>query len=334
MEKKSILFFLFFINALLYGQNFNYIPSTTTSQIIEHTYYTLSYSAKDKQAEWVAYVLTKENLMNGNAERTNNFMPDPLITEYSATLADYYKSGYDRGHLAPAADMKINTTAISECFYLSNISPQKAEFNRGIWEKLEEQVREWAKEYDTLYIVTGGILKYSIGTIGAGKVSVPKYFYKVILNKTNKNYKAIALILPNEKGTKQLYEYVVPIDSVEILTGIDFFPALPYDLANKLESKVDIGSWKFDVTIDANKNAPPTQCKGVTVDGDRCKKYTPNANGYCDNHQSQVGKVDMSVTKENRRTIAIRCSAITKKSTQCKRLTFSPNGKCWQHGGN
>ncbi|MFA4851751.1 MAG: hypothetical protein WC599_04460 [Bacteroidales bacterium] len=66
MRKKSILFFLFFINALLYGQNFNYIPSTTTGQIIKHTYYTLSYSAKDKQAEWVTYMLIKENLLNGN----------------------------------------------------------------------------------------------------------------------------------------------------------------------------------------------------------------------------------------------------------------------------
>lgn len=334
MRKKWISIILIISSAITYGQNFDYLPTSTTGKIIKHTHYTLSYSAKDKQAEWVAYMLTKQNLLNGKTERTDDFRPDSLVTSGSATLADYKGSGYDRGHLAPAGDMKINFKAMTECFFLSNISPQKAEFNRGIWGKLEEQVRNWAKEDDTLYIATGGILKYSMGFIGEGKVTVPKYFYKVILDYTVKDKKAIALIIPNEKGKKQLYQYVVPVDSVEKLTGIDFFPLLPDSIENRLESKVDITKWKFDFVIDTSKTSPPKQCKGITNEGLRCKIITTNENGYCDYHKSQVGIVNMSILKENRRTVAIRCSAITQKGTQCTRKTYSPNGKCWQHGGD
>lgn len=332
MKKRTFPFLLIIINVFAYGQSFDYLPTSTTGQIIKHTYYTLSYSTKDKQAEWVSYMLTKQNLLNGITERTDDFRQDSLITKDYATLADYKGSGYDRGHLAPAGDMKINFKAMSECFLLSNMSPQTAEFNRGIWEKLEEQVRKWAKENDTLYIATGGILKYSMGTIGEGKVTVPKYFYKVVLDYTKKEKKGIALILPNEKGTKQLYEYAVPIDSIEKLTGIDFSPALPDSIENRLESKVDISKWGFDYTIDTSKISSPKQCKGITNEGVRCKIITTNENGYCDYHQSQIGIVDMSITKENLRTVAVRCSAITQKGTQCTRMTYSPNGKCWQHG--
>lgn len=333
MRNYIVIVFTMFIG-VIEAQIVNFLPSSTTGQIVKHTYYTLSYSTKDKQSEWVSYMLTKQNLMNGKTERTDNFRPDSLVTSGSATLADYKGSGYDRGHLAPAADMKINFKAMTECFLLSNISPQTAEFNRGIWEKLEEQVRDWAKEYDTLYIATGGILKYTNGCIGEGKVTVPKYFYKVILDYTKPDIKAIAFVLPNEKGTKQLYEYAVKIDSVESLTGIDFFSALPDSTEKGLESKVDISKWNFNIAVDTSKTSPPKQCKGITNDGDRCKIITTNQNGYCEYHQSQVGKVDMSVTQENRRIVAIRCSSITKKGTQCTRMTFSPNGKCWQHGGD
>lgn len=329
-----LLILLFLITNFSFSQTLNYLPASTTKLVIKHTYYTLSYSVPHKQAEWVAYMLTKDNLLNGTTKRKDNFRPDSLITLGSATLADYAGSGYDRGHLAPAADMKINSKAMSECFFLSNMSPQKSDFNRYIWEKLEEQVRNWAKEYDTLYIATGGTLKYPVDTIGPGNVMVPGYFYKVILSYTSKEKKAIALVLPNEKGTKQLNQYVVSIDSVEKMTGIDFFPSLPDSIENRLESTAITSNWNFDIVFSTSSSFDTIPCKGVTVKGLRCKIKTPNTTGYCDFHKEQIGKIDMSITKDNRKTEAIKCSELWKDGTPCKRMTYSPNGKCWEHGGD
>ncbi len=239
----KILFSILIISLFATGRGeFNYLPTSTTNQVVKHTYYTLSYSEKYEQAEWVAYELTDE-MVKGQTERTDNFREDPLVLTGSATLEDYKGSGYDRGHLCPAGDMKINQTAMSESFYLSNMSPQKPDFNRGIWEKLESQVRKWAIENKHLYIITGGVLKGDLPTIGVNKVGVPKYYYKVVLDYTEPEIKEIGFILPNEKSIKQLYEYVISVDSIENLTGIDFFPALPDDIEEELESAVDANKW-------------------------------------------------------------------------------------------
>jgi len=166
-------------------------------QIIHHNYYTLKYNNNHKQAEWTAYKLTADHTF-GKLPRTNNFRLDPYVSTNFASLEDYRGSGYDRGHLVPAGDMKWDSVAMSESFYLSNISPQKPGFNRGIWKKLENQVRIWAKDNELLYIVTGGVLESDLSTIGNNKVSIPKYFYKVILDYKEPEIKAIGFILPNE----------------------------------------------------------------------------------------------------------------------------------------
>jgi endonuclease G len=269
------------------AQSFNYLPTSTTKQIVKHNYFTLSYSEKHELAEWVAYELTKERA-EGDIERSDNFCIDPLVSTGSANPDDYVGSGYDKGHLAPAADMKFNSTAMLECFYMSNMSPQAPSFNRGIWKQLEEQVRTWAITYKDIYIVTGGVLKYTSGDIGANHVSIPKYFYKVVLDYTEPDIKAIALILPNEKGTKQLEEYVITIDSLESLTGIDFFPALPDKLEKELESTSHPEKWTFkrintNVTY-GNKTTCSVQCSGTTKSGSRCKRKTLSPNGRCFQH--------------------------------------------------
>ena len=282
--KTIILFFTVLISMNLFSQEFDYLPFSTTNQIIKHTFYTLSYSEKNEQAEWVAYELTKSKVY-GQVSRTDNFREDPLVKTGSATLSDYKGSGYDRGHLAPAGDMKSSRTSMSESFYMSNMSPQIPSFNRGIWKKLEGQVRTWAVENEHIYIVTGGILSSKLGSIGNG-VTIPKYYYKVILDYNEPEIKAIALILPNEKGTKQLDEYVVTIDRVENLTGIDFFPALPDDLENKLEADSDPSKWSFSpITISTSSKSQSVQCRGITQAGARCKRMTTNENGFCWQHQ-------------------------------------------------
>ena len=215
MKKLLLIFFFFGLNQL--GSTQEYIPKSN-GEVVKHSYYTLSYLEDFEQAEWVYYVLTPE-MLKGNATRTDNFRADPKISTGSAQLTDYKNSGFDRGHLVPAGDMKVNNLAMSERFYMSNMSPQSTSFNRGIWKKLETLIREWASK-EKIHIATGGILVNGLQEIGFNEVDVPKYFYKVVY--APKKGKMIAFVLPNEKGQKTLREYVVSVDKVERLTGIDF----------------------------------------------------------------------------------------------------------------
>jgi endonuclease G len=212
----------------------------SAGEIVKHTYYTLAYSEENEQAYWVYYQLTPE-LINGTQARTDDFRADPAVSTGSASLDDYKGSGYDRGHLCPAADMVLNKTSMSETFFLSNMSPQMAGFNRGIWSTVEDQVRKWALDLDGLDVATGPIFKDNLGKIGSNEVTVPGYFYKVLYSEDKQIM--IGLILPNKSGTTPLSQYVVPVDSIESLTGIDFFPGLDDKLENQLEKEVTISNW-------------------------------------------------------------------------------------------
>ena len=221
--KRIILFFIFF-PLIAFSQEFSdYLPTSTTNQIVTHAYYTLSYSEEYEQAEWVAYELTKEKLSATPVGRTNDFREDRKVTTGSAALGDYRQSGYDRGHLVPAGDMSFSSTAMSESFYMSNMSPQHPSFNRGIWKKLESQVRNWAFDANnSIYVFTGPILQSCSESIGENNVCVPDYYYKFIWKPVE--IKMIAFVLPNHKGEKELAYYVTSVDYVESITGIDFFP--------------------------------------------------------------------------------------------------------------
>ena len=308
------------------------LPTSTTHKIVRHTYYTLSYSEPNEQAEWVYYELTPA-YVNGSQPRKDEFRPDPMVSTGSAQLSDYRGSGYDRGHLCPAADMKLNATSMSETFFLSNMSPQEPAFNRGIWESLEATVRRWAITEGKIYVVTGGVLTSNKGKIGASGVTVPKYYYKVIYA-PNGNGKMIALVLPNEKGIKQLPEYVVSVDSVENLTGIDFFPTLPDSIENALESHSDASLWTFSqyTSSSSSNKSPAVQCKGIAKStGVRCKNKTTNENGYCNVHQGQANGTINSTIINSSSSGDGRCQAITQAGTRCKRKAEEGSIYCWQH---
>ncbi len=214
-------------------------------EIVTHYAYELSYNESHEEANWVAYELTKDEIIP-KYKRTNKFIPDPKVPTGSADDADYVGSGYDRGHLAPAADMAWSKVAMAESFYFSNMTPQVPGFNRGVWKRLEELVRKWAKEYGKLYIVTGPVLSKGLKKIGHDSVSVPEYFYKVILVYSSKAKKAIGFIIKNESSNKLLKSFAIPVDSVEAVTNLDFYPLLPDDQEIKLESKLDVNQWDFD----------------------------------------------------------------------------------------
>lgn len=224
-----------------------YLPTSTTGQIIDHEYFSLSYSEAHEQAEWVAYTLTRERLDMPWHERPDEFKSDPRVSGGSATWEDYLNSGYDRGHLAPAADLAFSAEAIRESFLMSNISPQARDFNTGIWRELEENTRSWAKKYKKIYVVTGPVLSENIkGRIGDNEVSIPAYYYKVLLDVSEPGKKGIAFLLPNQISYEPLYEYAVTIDEVEERTGIDFFPNLmTRRLEEKIESEINLDLWEF-----------------------------------------------------------------------------------------
>ena len=290
--KLNILFFLLSIFiSQVFSQSIpdsSLRPSARTP-IIKHLNYELEYSEEYEQAIWVYYTLTPGNL-TGTAKRKNNFKSDPKIKTGSATSKDYSKSGYDRGHLCPAASQTINQEAMDESFYMSNMSPQAPGFNRGKWKQLENQVRSWVMVEKKLHVVTGPIFESNIAEIGENKVTVPGYYYKAIYDPTDEQ-KMLGFILPNKKIKKDISEYAVSIDSIEARTDIDFFSALPDSIENKLESK--IATWEY-ITINITKTSSDSkyksvQCKGVAKStGKRCRNTTTNSNGFCNLHQKQA----------------------------------------------
>jgi endonuclease G, mitochondrial len=212
--------------------------------IISHSGFSLLYNEEHEQASWVAYFLTKERAQKGT-ERTNNFKPDPKVSTLTANDKDYAASGFDRGHLAPAGDMTWSSETMAESFYYSNMSPQVPSFNRGIWKKLEDQVRTWAKTYDSLYIVTGPILEDGLPTIGDNKVSIPRIYYKAILRYRNNDISSIGFLIPNKGLNEPLQNFTVTIDSLENLTEIDFFHLLPDYLEESVEKTICIDCWSW-----------------------------------------------------------------------------------------
>jgi endonuclease G len=226
------------------SQSFDFLPTSTTNQIVKHDYYSLSYNEKYEQAEWVAYELKKSYVRSSNFDRPY-FIEDPKVKTRSADWRNYKKSGYDKGHLCPAGDMEFEINAYNDTFFTSNISPQIHDFNGGIWKRLEQKVRYWATKYDGVYVITAGVLQPNLKTIGQQKVLVPNYFYKILLDNSDGEYKMIAFLVPNEKSDKPLYSFVVSVDSIEKITGIDFFPKLENKTENRLEKSSDYKAWSF-----------------------------------------------------------------------------------------
>ncbi len=220
------------------------LPSSTTNEIVHHANFSLSYHEKHEQAEWVFYALTKEQLTYDDRERPY-FIEDPKVRTKSADWRNYRGSGYDRGHLCPAGDRRFSEYAYNETFYTSNISPQNSEFNAGVWNDLEQQVRYWCKKYGDLYIMTGGVLEENLDAIGDEAVSVPNYFYKIVARNQGTSIKMVGFLFPNKPTDAPLQSFLVSVDEIERRTKIDFFEKLPDQEENTLESQIGDKDWKF-----------------------------------------------------------------------------------------
>ncbi len=216
-----------------------FFPASTSNQIVRYTSINLAYDEGSEQAIWVCYLLTKNHLENPVCKRSNRFKSDPNIYSKSASPKDYYKTGYDRGHLAPAADMLWEKTAMQESFYMSNMSPQKPGFNRGAWKKLESRVRNIALIEDSIIIITGPLFLDTIESIGENKVLVPSHYYKAVIDISSPRLGGVAFIMPNRNTKLPLEKFAVTIDSLELVSGLNLMEPLPDDLELQLESSID-----------------------------------------------------------------------------------------------
>jgi DNA/RNA endonuclease G (NUC1) len=219
------------------------MPTSTNGVVIHRNAYTFSYVEKHEQSEWVAYVLKNRN-NSTSYSRTNDFREDPLVETETANIFDYEGSVYDRGHLTPAADLDYSYESMSSSFYFSNISPQLPYFNRQTWRKVEKEIREYLFQKDSIYVYTGSIIPRGYQTIGKNNVSVPTAFYKILLGFKNGEVKAIGILMPHNEERMNINRHWVSVDSIEKVSGIDFFSDYRDDIENSLESNSDLKYWR------------------------------------------------------------------------------------------
>ena len=217
-------------------------PEYGHDQLIKHAGFHLGYSYRHRQALWVSYELLGDDLEKPQFTRADKFAPDPQISTDPVQPKEYARTGFDRGHLAPAADMSYSQPTLLESFYMSNISPQKPGCNRGIWKKLETQVREWAREKRRIFVVTGPMFSDQPTRMGSGRIPVPEAFYKVLFT-PDEPREMIGFIIPNCDDDRPLKFFALPVDDIEQRTRLDFFGGLADELENRLESRINYRFW-------------------------------------------------------------------------------------------
>jgi endonuclease G len=241
------LFFLFlaFFGLPLTAQEAYEIASAMPRELpIKHTHFTLSYNEGNELPSWAAYALTPE-MAKATGTVKEKYSEDPLVSTGSSSAKDYKNAGFVMGQLVPTEDMLLDLKTAPETYLMSNIVPHKVGFNKFLWKGLEQLVREWSKEGNTLYIAAGPVLADGpFGTFGEHKVAIPLRYYKVILDL--KGERAIGFVFRVNTSSGTLKSYALPVDEVEKITGIDFFINVPDDEEQKLESTLDLARWNFE----------------------------------------------------------------------------------------
>lgn len=269
-QKKSLLSELEtfeFLRNKLELTNYALPKLKNEEKLIEHKALYLVYDEIHEQAKWVAHKIST-NIIEGTQGRSNDFREDTLINSGSAQEKDYFIKttntngsfsydgfGFDRGHLAPSADFRWSKAALSESYFYSNMSPQLPEFNRECWAKLENSLRNYVIENNqSLLVVTGPVLSNDLKKIerSVNNVSIPNYFFKAVLDINNE--KSVAYLFPHKKNEYPIDYYAISIDSLEKITGLDFFNNLEDTLENKIEKQSD---YSFLKSKKNQSNSPP-----------------------------------------------------------------------------
>lgn len=214
-------------------------------RIIEHIGYTVSFNREHNNPNYVAWELAADEAV-GTVPRSNNFAPDPDVpAPHQVTTNDYKGCGYDRGHMAPAADMKWSYEAMRECFYMSNICPQNHSLNAGSWQVLEEACRRWAKQEGSVYIVCGPVYRgVKHKTIGKEHIiTVPEGFFKVVLSLQKGKEKAIGFYYSNNDSRQPMEQTAMSVDDIEEITGMNFFVNVKDDIEDRVEATFSLKEW-------------------------------------------------------------------------------------------
>ncbi len=239
-----ILLFMYYLNSL--SNDFksvektspDYTPDPKNGIVYHKPGFSLSYVDQYELPEWVSYHLTVDMMNKPKHERDQDFDPDPAIESGSGHYKDYKGSGFRRGHLVPSADMAWNKEAMDATFLLSNVAPMREEFNDGIWLELEHNVRDWSRLYKSIRVVAGPVFEGANTTIGENQILVPEYFYKAIFTLHDGKPKVIGFLFDQMESVQgSLVEYMVPIDSIEKVTGLDLFEGL-------------YGDWEIEIDLE------------------------------------------------------------------------------------
>ncbi len=220
------------------------MPITAEDILLNKDSYILCYNTSTRCPNYVSWWIDEVRLEK-NVKRSDNFAEDCQVSDTHRIIkSDYSRSGYDRGHMCPAADNRHSQVAMDECFLMTNMCPQTHTLNAGDWNDLEEICREWGKIYDCVYVVSGPIYTSDkpkkIGQRKRFKIAVPDKFFKVVLLEKNGEYNALGYVMNNNDDKRALEDYAVTVDEVERMTQMDFFHALPDDIEEKIEKEINV----------------------------------------------------------------------------------------------
>lgn len=224
--------------------NLDYGTPGNPDQYIERCGFTLGYMQSTRQAAWASYRLTDVNVFRKVCSRVECFAPDPNVKKNPVQPSDYSASGYDRGHLVPAEDMRYNNVCMIDSFYMTNMSPQVPGFNRGIWRRLEKVIRQFALTEKKITVVTGPIFDKGREHCMMRDIPVPERFYKVVYDETPP-CKMIGFIVANRKTFAQPWEFAVSVSDVEKETGLSFFSKLPQKERDVMKKRVSVADWNW-----------------------------------------------------------------------------------------
>lgn len=212
---------------------------------VKYKAYSASFNPQTLTANWVAYELTADHTDGPYSRKGYHFVQDPDCHLPQADDADYKGSGYSRGHLVPAGDMKWDGVAMQECFFFTNCIPQDTKFNNGKWNQLEERTRRLAKEYGVIYVVCGPIYEQrDTVRIGDNGVAVPHKCFKALMVPKNDTFSCIGFIMSNGGEEREVMDCACTVDSLESVIGIDLFCNLPDKLEKVVESEVIWEDWR------------------------------------------------------------------------------------------
>ena len=222
------------------------LPKGTPEQYKGYTGFNVSYNKDNHTPNYVSWVLTSSEASSNAVSVSRDYWQDTSITGCAPKSDGWSDKGYDRGHMCPAGDQKWSSQAMKDAASMANMCPQLAAYNQGIWEKLEEKEREWAKRYNQIYIITGPVYKpEDTLTVGNAKTRIPSAFFKAFLYYNGENSRAIAYIIPHlSSGLGGYAAYAMSIDDLEKETGYDFFSALPDYIENAIEATYDVSKWQ------------------------------------------------------------------------------------------